>query len=111
MILTNNGNILNYTSKNIGIWITVFVLNMIDAFLTIKSLNNPNNHELNPIMNILIQTHPLMLVAGKVVVIAILVYIVYKYISIFPKIHDVSCYYLVIFFFLIDINNLVYAFG
>lgn len=112
MIPTNNSGMFNYMKKNIAVWTTVFILNVVDIFLTVKDLNGDSgNRELNPIMSVLIKVDPIVSVIVKMVIVTIIIYLTYKYVSIYPRIHKVSCYYFVAFFFLIDVNNLVLLLG
>ena len=57
-------------------------------------------------MNILLSNPPGFIIV-KMALVCVLFMFVYTYLSRFDKIHDVSCWYIIIFFTLVDINNLV----
>lgn len=99
-------DINQYITKYKTIWTIIFVLNLEDAFVTLMAIQNSGIHEINPIMNTLLSSPPGFIVV-KMTLVCVLFMFVYKYLSRFDKIHDVSYWYIVIFFTLIDINNLV----
>lgn len=99
-------DINQYITKYKTIWAIIFVLNLEDAFATLMAIRNSGIHEINPIMNTLLSSPPGFIVV-KMTLVCVLFMFVYTYLSRFDKIHDISCWYIVIFFTLIDINNLV----
>ena len=102
-------NINDYICRYKTVWAIIFVLNLMDAFATLMAIRNSETHEINPIMNILLSSLPGFIIV-KMTLVCVLFMIVYNYLSQFGRVHDISCWYIIIFFMLIDINNLVHVF-
>lgn len=102
-------DINSYIIKYKTVWAIIFVLNLMDAFATLMAIRNSETHEINPIMNILLSSLPGFIIV-KMTLVCVLFMIVYNYLSQFGRVHDISCWYIIIFFMLIDINNLVHVF-
>lgn len=101
-------DINQYIIKYNTIWAIIFFLNIEDAFVTLMAVRNLGIPELNPIMNILLSNPPGFIIV-KMTLLCVLFSVVYNYLSRFEKIHDISCWYIIIFFMLVDINNLVHV--
>jgi hypothetical protein len=101
-------DINQYIVKYNTIWAIIFFLNIEDAFVTLVAVRNSGANEMNPIMNTLLSSPPGFIIA-KMVLVCVLFSFVYTYLSRFDKIHNVSCWYIIIFFTLVDINNLVHV--
>lgn len=100
-------DINQYIIKYKTIWAIIFFLNIEDAFVTLVAVRNLGTRELNPIMNTLLSSPPGFIIV-KMVLLCILFAIVYTYLSRFDKVHMVSCWYIIILFMLIDINNVAH---
>lgn len=99
-------DINQFITKYKTIWAIIFFLNIEDAFVTLVAIRNSGVHELNPIMNVLLSSPPSFIIA-KMALVCILVFVIYSLSHFGNKVHNISCWYLIIFFTLIDINNLV----
>ena len=97
-----------YITKYSTIWAIIFFLNIEDAFVTLVAVQNLGTREINPIMNTLLSSPPGFVVI-KMILVCILFFVVYSYLSHFDNIHKISCWYTIIFFTLVDINNLVHV--
>ena len=98
-------DISQYITKYKTMWTIIFFLNIEDAFVTLKAIQNSGVHELNPIMNILLSSPPGFIIV-KMTLVCVLFFTIYS-LSHFDKVHNISYWYIIIFFTLIDINNLV----
>ena len=102
-------DINSYIVKYKTVWAVIFVLNIVDAFATLVAIRNPATHETNPIMKILLYSPPGFIII-KMILVCVLFMVVYNYLSQFGRVHNISCWYIIIFFMLIDINNLTHIF-
>lgn len=101
-------DINQYIIKYKTIWAIIFILNIEDVFVTLVAIKNLGINEINPIMNILLSSPPGFVIV-KMTLLCVLFLFVYTYLSHFDKIHYISCWYMIIFFTLIDINNLAHV--
>lgn len=102
-------DINQYITKYETIWAIIFFLNIEDAFVSLVAVRNLGINEINPIMNNILLSSPPGFVIVKMIMVCILFLFVYNYLSCFDKIHKATCWYMIIFFALVNINNLVHV--
>ena len=98
-----------YLEEHWKIWASVYILNLIDAILTLWALGLQGGqlYELNKLMGMLLP-HPLIFIGFKMVMVTVLLIFGYIFLSRYPTVHHIMSIYLFMFFFLIDINNVLH---
>ena len=89
-------HINDYIVKYKTVWAIIFVLNLMDSFATLVAIRNPVTHEINPIMKILLSSPPGFIII-KMILVCVLFIIIYDHLSQFGRIHNMSCWYIIIF--------------